>query len=94
MGNSVKLGDMGCDHEGFPPTPVISSSPTVKVDGIALARAGDALGPHDKPNHPTHSRKIAAGSSCVFIDSKPAARSGDAIDCGGSLVGGGTVNIG
>ena len=94
MGNAVKFGDMGCDHEGFPPTPVISASPTVKVDGIALARAGDELGPHDKANHPTHPRKIAAGSSSVFIDGKPAARSGDAIDCGGVLTGDGSVSIG
>ena len=94
MVTAVKLGDMGSDHEGFPPTPVISASPTVKVDGIALARIGDELGPHDKPNHPTHPRKIAVGSSSVFVDGKAAARSGDAIDCGGSLIGGGSINIG
>ena len=94
MGNAVKLGDMGSEHDGFPPTPVISASSTVKVDGVALARAGDEIGPHDKPNHPTHPRKIAVGSSSVFVDGKAAARSGDAIDCGGSLIGGGSINIG
>ncbi|EGI1116163.1 PAAR domain-containing protein, partial [Escherichia coli] len=38
--------------------------------------------------------KIARGSSTVFIDGLPAARTGDAIDCGGVVIGGGTVNIG
>lgn len=94
MGNSVKLGDTGSAHDGFPPTPVIAASSSVKVDGIGLARMGDALAPHDKPKHPPHPRKIAAGSGSVFVDGKPAARSGDAIDCGGVVNGGGSVNIG
>lgn len=37
---------------------------------------------------------IIAGSLTVFIDGLPAARTGDAIDCGGVVFGGGTVNIG
>ncbi|ECF1703825.1 hypothetical protein E1B77_23380 [Salmonella enterica subsp. enterica] len=37
---------------------------------------------------------ITAGSPTVFIDGKPAARTGDAVDCGGVVIGGGTVNIG
>ncbi|MER1979402.1 PAAR domain-containing protein [Pseudocitrobacter faecalis] len=37
---------------------------------------------------------IIAGSLTVFIDGLPAARTGDAIDCGGVVIGGGTVNIG
>ncbi|NRD71934.1 type VI secretion system PAAR protein [Shewanella sp. VB17] len=94
MGNAVKLGDTGSDHEGFPPTAVIGASSSVKADGIGLARQGDPLMLHAKPNHPPHPRKIAAGSGSVFADGKPVARSGDAIDCGGTVTGGGTVNIG
>ncbi|KWZ94154.1 PAAR domain-containing protein, partial [Citrobacter koseri] len=41
-----------------------------------------------------HPRKIASGSGTVFIDGLPAARTGDAIDCGGVVIGSGTVNIG
>lgn len=37
---------------------------------------------------------IIAGLPTVFIDGLPAARTGDAVDCGGVLIGGGTVNIG
>ena len=94
MGNIVKLGDTGSDHDGFPPTPVISASSSVKADGIGVARVGDALEQHDKPKHPPHPRSIAAGSGSVFADGKPVARSGDGIDCGGTLSGGGSVNVG
>lgn len=45
----------------------------------------DPLAPHDKPKHPSHGRAIAAGSGTVMIDGKPAARVGDAVDCGGVL---------
>ncbi len=94
MGNAVKLGDIGLDHGGFPPTAVIAASSTVKIDGIPLARKGDALAPHDKSKNPPHPRAISSGSGTVFVDGLPVVRSGDSVDCGGSLVGGGSVNIG
>ena len=56
-----------------------------KLDGIGTE--------HDEPKNPPHARSIAAGSSSVFFDGK-AARSDDPIDCGGVLIGGGTVNFG
>ncbi|ECG0942839.1 hypothetical protein DOR57_23645 [Salmonella enterica subsp. salamae] len=37
---------------------------------------------------------IISGSPIVFIDGLPAAKTGDAVGCGGVLIGGGTVNIG
>ncbi|EAO6409692.1 hypothetical protein FCK19_20730 [Salmonella enterica] len=37
---------------------------------------------------------IIAGSPTVFIDGLPAARTGDAVDCGGVVIGSSTVNIG
>ncbi|AIA72921.1 hypothetical protein EXT67_18925 [Pectobacterium atrosepticum] len=49
--------------------------------------------PDPLPSH-GHTRTISSGSSCVFIDSKPAARSGDEVSCGGVLIRGGSVNIG
>ncbi|WP_434525141.1 type VI secretion system PAAR protein [Photorhabdus asymbiotica] len=89
MGNAVKIGDIGTEHGDCESTPVISGSPSVKVDGIPLARQGDILAPHS-----SHSRVIAGGSSTVFVNGKPAARTGDAVSCGGILIGGGSVNIG
>ncbi|CAM4239311.1 type VI secretion system PAAR protein [Serratia silvae] len=94
MTQAVKIGDIGTDHDGFPATVVISGSSTVKADNHGLARVGDALLPHSRPNHPLHPRKIASGSTTVFVDGKAAARSGDSIDCGGMVLGSGTVNIG
>ncbi len=94
MGNAVKLGDIGTGHGGFPPTPVCSGSPNVSIDGMPAGRQGDPLVPHAKPKHPPHGRSIAAGSSSVFINGKPAAKSGKSVSCGGSTQGGGTVTIG
>jgi len=94
VAKAIVVGDIGTDHDGFPPTAVISGSSTVIVDGSPAARQGDALAAHSKPKHPPHPRSIAGGSSTVMIDGKPAARSGDAVDCGGVLVGASSVNVG
>jgi uncharacterized Zn-binding protein involved in type VI secretion len=90
----VLLGDLGSDHSGFPPTPVIAGSPDVLIDGKPVARLGDPLAPHSKPKHPPHPRVIAAGSSTVVINGIPAAVTGSAISCGGVAIGSGSVVIG
>jgi len=94
MSNIVLLGDLGLDHEGFPPTPVITGSSTVFMDGKPLARMGDALAPHSKPKHPPHPRAVAAGSASVLVEGRPVARTGDPVTCGGVLVGSGTGRAG
>lgn len=94
MGKAALVGHIGTGHDGFPPTPVISGSGTVKADGISVARLGDPLEPHDKPKNPMHDRAISSGSATVKIDGKPAARIGDSVGCGGVLQGGSSVNIG
>lgn len=94
MAKAVVVGDIGTDHDGYFPTPIISGSPDVKIDGSAAARVGDPLLPHIKPNNPPHPRKIASGSTTVYINGKPAAMSGGEISCGGVTIGGGSVNIG
>jgi len=90
----VLLGDLGTDHQGFPPTPVIAGSPDVLIDGKPVARVGDPLAPHSKPKHPPHPRAIAAGSATVLINGIPAAVTGSAISCGGVTIGSGSVVIG
>ena len=90
----VLLGDLGTDHAGFPPTPVIAGSPDVLIDGKPVARVGDPLAPHTKPKHPTHPRAISAGSATVLINGIPAAVTGSAISCGGVTIGSGSVVIG
>ncbi|SDF70682.1 PAAR motif-containing protein [Onishia taeanensis] len=86
----VLLGDKGTDHEGFPPTPVTAGSPTVTMDGKPVARQGDPLAPHDKPNHGPHPRAIAGGSGSILVDGKPVALTGHAVDCGGVVIGSGS----
>ncbi len=94
MAQGALVGDMGSGHDGYPATAIISGSSTVKIDGKAVARQGDALAPHDKPKHPSHPRVIKEGSSTVNIEGLPAARVGDGVSCGGVIVGGSSVNIG
>ena len=91
---AAKLGDLGTDHEGFPPTPIVSGSPDVMIDGLPAARLGDPLAPHAKPKHAPHARQIAAGAATVFVNGKPLAITGSAVDCGGVIIGSGSVIVG
>ena len=91
---AAKLTDKGTQHDGYYETVITAGSSTVLLMASPQLVREDPLTPHDKPKHPPHPRKIARGSSTVFIDGLPAARTGDAIDCGGVVIGGGTVNIG
>ncbi|ATY81325.1 hypothetical protein CVS42_11120 [Aeromonas veronii] len=92
--NAAKVGNIGTDHDGFPPTKITAGSPDVFIDGVPAARVGDPLEPHDKPNNPPHPRKIASGSSTVLVNGKPLAITGGAVDCGGVIIGSGTVFVG
>lgn len=92
--HAAKVGNIGTDHDGFYPTPITAGSPDVFIDGIPAARVDDPLAPHDKPNHPPHPRKIASGSSTVLVNGKPLAMTGSAVDCGGVIIGAGTVIVG
>ncbi|TNH92862.1 type VI secretion system PAAR protein [Aeromonas sobria] len=92
--HAAKVGNIGTDHDGFYPTPITAGSPDVFIDGIPAARVGDPLAPHDKPNHPPHPRKIASGSSTVLVNGKPLAMTGSSVDCGGVIIGAGTVIVG
>lgn len=98
MAKAARLTDTGSGHDCFPPSPVTSGSPDVKINGLPAARVGDTLEPHSCScggGHGSHPRTIVAGSSSVRINGRPAARTGDAIDCGGVLISGsGNVNIG
>ena len=92
--HAAKIGDIGTDHDGFHPTAITAGSPDVFIDGIPAARVGDPLASHDKPNNPPHPRSIASGSSTVFVNGKPLAITGGAVDCGGVIIGSGTVIVG
>lgn len=89
MPTIILIGHFGTGHGKHGSTQVVTGSPSVQVDGLAVARQGDMLAPHGG-----HSRIISGGSSSVFIDGKPAARNGDAVSCGGVLIGSSSVVIG
>lgn len=88
------VGNIGTDHDGFKPTKVTAGSPDVQIDGMPVARVGDPLEPHDKPNNPPHPRSIASGISNILINGKPIAMTGGAIDCGGVVIGDSSVIVG
>lgn len=88
------VGDIGTDHNGFPPTAIIGGSPDVLLDNKPVARVGDPLQPHSKPKHGTHSRQIAAGQSSVLVNGRPVAVTGSAVSCGGVIIGSGSGKAG
>lgn len=92
--HAAKIGNIGTDHDGFRPTAITAGSPDVFIDGMPAARVGDPLESHDKPNTPPHPRKIASGSSTVLVNGKPLAITGGSVDCGGVIIGSGTVVVG
>ncbi|WP_413483515.1 PAAR domain-containing protein [Morganella psychrotolerans] len=88
MPSVILIGDTDTGHDSHKPTKVVSGSHTVKADNKGIARLGDCL-----ESHGNHNRHIVTSSASVFIDGKPAARSGDKINCGGILTGKSTVKI-
>ncbi|QLH67077.1 type VI secretion system PAAR protein [Aeromonas veronii] len=88
------VGNIGTDHDGFKPTKITAGSPDVMIDGMPVARVGDPLEPHDKPNNPPHPRAIDSGISNILINGKPIAMTGAAIDCGGVIIGDSSVIVG
>ncbi|MGL4886690.1 MAG: type VI secretion system PAAR protein [Aeromonas veronii] len=91
---AATVGDIGTDHDGFPPTPIIEGSQDIIIDNKPAARVGDKLAPHAKPGSPPHDRTIASGSKTVFFNGMPAAITGGGISCGGTVIGGSSVIIG
>ncbi|EKO3958185.1 type VI secretion system PAAR protein [Vibrio fluvialis] len=89
MPGAARLGDIGSEHDCFPPTPITAGSSGVMINYQPTVRQGDSLQDHgcpcDKMPHGNHPRAVSGGSSGVFIDGKAAARLGDAIDCGGAI---------
>ena len=65
------------------------------INGKGAGRVGDSYASHGCVSHPSHSDKISAGSSSVFINGISAGRVGDAVSIGGSVRdGSGNVFIG
>jgi len=83
----ARLGDLGSEHDGYPPTPIVSGS-DITCNGRRIARQGDSLVPHTRARSSPHPRSVAGGAGSVLINGRPWARQGDPIDCGGAIVAG------
>lgn len=95
MPAATRQGDNCTGHDACPPVPLVEYSPDVSINGLGAGRAGDHYAAHGCISHSSHQDVIAAGSSTVFINGKPAARVGDSVSIGGSVQGGsGDVFIG
>jgi len=87
MSRQVMLvGDKDTGHGSCPPTAITSGSPTVQINGRAVARQGDPLAPHRKPKGSTHGRHIASGEPTCLVDGRSIALTGHPVNCGGTLV--------
>ena len=89
-------GEIGTERHGLHPSPVIAASPDVFLDGKPVARQGDTLAPHVKPNNPPHPRSISEGIGSVLCSlrrcGKPIAMTGTG--CGGVVIGSGSGQAG
>lgn len=87
---------MSTGHDNCPPVPLSEGLATsVFCNGLAAATLGSLFEAHGCTAHAAHQGKVAAGCNSVFICGKPAARTGDPVDCGGTIAGcSGNVNIG
>lgn len=73
-------------HSGYSPGSVIATAVNFSVAGQPIARVGDVITPHTRPNSPPHiGATIAAGAAHFTVGSKPAARIGDPTTCGAKL---------
>ena len=79
MPAATRKGDQCTGHDACPP------SPDVNINKRGAGRVGDHYSTHGCVTHPGHQDVIAAGSATVFINGKPAARTGDAVSIGGTV---------
>lgn len=74
----IVVGD-ATDHGGQ----VIQGAPTATINGIPIARVGDAVTCPRKGHGMT---VIATGDANMLVDGKPVARHGDKTACGATLL--------
>lgn len=77
---AARKGDLGSEHDVFPPSKAVEGSPDIEINGKPAVRVGDNFEAHP------HERRLKEGSSSVWFNGKKAGRIGDAIDCGGKVM--------
>ena len=74
MPAATRKGDQCTGHDACPPVHLVEFSPNVNINKLGAGRVGDHYSTHSCVSHPGHQDVIAAGSSTVFINGRPAAR--------------------
>ena len=82
MPGSVRLGDLCTGHGCYGGRVNASASGNVMINSKGAHRIGDSWTPHGCAVCPPHGASQSSGSPTVFVNSRPLARIGDAIDCG------------
>ena len=77
MAWATRLTDNCTGHGPCPPRPSCSGSPDVFTNNLAQMRVSDCY-----VTHCTHGGILVGGSSTVFVNSLPAGRQGDPVNCG------------
>jgi len=67
---------------------IIATAVKTKINGLAVARVGDAITPHG--NSPHNSAVMIEGSSTVTVEGVAVCRVGDAASCGHTITAGST----
>lgn len=95
MPAATRQGDNCTGHDACPPVPLVSCSGDVSINSKGAGRLSDTYTPHGCIVHASHADVINAGSGTVSINGLPAARVGDAVSIGGSVMEGSpNVSIG
>ena len=91
MPGLARVGDVCSKHEeGFDISFIVSGSADVSINGIAVARLGDAVSTHCTlpPYEPQcHDSYIAEGFPTILINGIPAAFVGGKTGCGAVILG-------
>lgn len=92
---AARKGEMNLPEPGHPPTTMVDSCGTVKINGVLATFQGAKASPHQVGTAPPHQGAVVIGSTTVKIEGKGAARMGDMLSCGSQIgSGSGTVIIG
>ena len=86
MSGVARLGDLSGGHGEYKPRPIIAGSSDCFINGIPIARVGDALAIHCDNDNDCHTCNQSTGSSTVSVNGRPVARISDATGCGDSLI--------
>lgn len=90
-----RLSDIESGHGAYPPTPCISASGNVIINGRGAMRKGDKFVIHCIPAPECHMPVLMKGSRTVKVNGRDAGRFGDPTACGARVMtGSGNVIIG